>query len=503
MNISQHANRIAVAAGLVALTMGAPGPAVASLPPNIVYSTADSGPGSLRYAIENTWVGGAVYFALEANSIITLTSGPLVINKDVTIAGQTYFGSPIQNVTLSGNDAGRVISITAPVSVTLNGLTITRGRIVGSCDDPGVSEKGGGIYAAGGVLTILNSTIAGNRATCPTLQGLWQAGSGGGVYSEGTVIIRDSRIEDNQAPQFFSGNIGGVSAGQQLVLVNSTVSNNVGTAGAISAGSGVTIERSTIISNTGYGVGASGGSIVATTIMSNTSWGVFAGGQVTVTDSTLSANRGGGIYNTGRLALVNSTLSGNGGAPDSFGALQQSGAGPSAFIASSTIVNNTSGDGPARSGLVVNSGVVEIQNSIVAGNGITNNFAISTSATLTSLGYNLTSSSDVFTATGDITSTQPLLEPLRNNGGSTPTHALVSGGAGVDAANPAGCTGADGAPLTRDQRGFPRPVNGHGDVDTAPRCDIGAYELWVPAQSLYLPIAPNAGPPVTAPAGAQ
>jgi hypothetical protein len=69
-----------------------------------------------------------------------------------------------------------------------------------------------------------------------------------------------------------------------------------------------------------------------------------------------------------------------------------------------------------------------------------------------------------------------ILNPtLANNGGPTQTHALVPGSPAIDAGG-TDCTDATGAPLTTDQRGKPRPVDGNGDG--TPACDIGAFEFF-------------------------
>src|SRR5439155_790888 len=59
--------------------------------------------------------------------------------------------------------------------------------------------------------------------------------------------------------------------------------------------------------------------------------------------------------------------------------------------------------------------------------------------------------------------------PLQDNGGPTPTHALLPGSPAIDA------DGSDCPPPATDQRGFPRPVDGNDDGVAT--CDIGAYEL--------------------------
>ena len=97
-------------------------------------------------------------------------------------------------------------------------------------------------------------------------------------------------------------------------------------------------------------------------------------------------------------------------------------------------------------------------------------------------GYNLIGSSSGMTITGDtatnILDVDPLLAPLADNGGPTPTHALLPGSPAIDAGNPTACFALDGTPLLVDQRGVFRPLDGDGD-GTA-RCDIGAFEYSPP-----------------------
>ena len=100
---------------------------------------------------------------------------------------------------------------------------------------------------------------------------------------------------------------------------------------------------------------------------------------------------------------------------------------------------------------------------------------------VTSLGYNL--SSDGFggflTGTGDQINTDPILGPLKNNGGPTFTHAPLSNSPAID-------RGKDIGPISPypatgvDQRGSVRPVT-YSLAITPPaggdRSDIGAVEL--------------------------
>jgi hypothetical protein len=63
------------------------------------------------------------------------------------------------------------------------------------------------------------------------------------------------------------------------------------------------------------------------------------------------------------------------------------------------------------------------------------------------------------------------LGPLQDNGGPTQTHALLPGSVALDKIPEADCLDADGAPLTTDQRGEPRPETG------GTMCDVGAFEV--------------------------
>jgi hypothetical protein len=66
------------------------------------------------------------------------------------------------------------------------------------------------------------------------------------------------------------------------------------------------------------------------------------------------------------------------------------------------------------------------------------------------------------------------LGPLQDNGGPTMTHALGAGSVAIDWIPEADCLDADGAPLTTDQRGLPRPV---AILGPEPMCDVGAFEV--------------------------
>ena len=202
-----------------------------------VTSLADAGPGSLRQAIAITPAGGTVNFQPGLRGTITLTTGPLTIAKDLTIAGP---GSSM--ITVSGNRASGVFSIglfPSFVRVSLSGLTIADGR----------AGSGGGIENLTGTVTVDACILRGNSADF-----------GGGIYNvAGTVTVTDNSI--------LAGNSAGSTGGGifntfgTVNVTNSTLSGNSADGGIISA--------------------AAGGGIYN------------AGGTATITDSTLSSNSAG------------------------------------------------------------------------------------------------------------------------------------------------------------------------------------------------------------------
>ncbi|HMP23894.1 MAG TPA: right-handed parallel beta-helix repeat-containing protein, partial [Saprospiraceae bacterium] len=179
---------------------------------------------------------------------------------------------------------------------------------------------------------------------------------------------------------------------------------------------------------------------------------------------------------------MNSTVSGNTTANDSF----DSGGGIGVALSFTNIINSTitdNGSNGGASGVRVEGGTMTVRNSIIAGN--RNNAAVpdvtkASSTTVTSLGNNIIGNAPDAGFTNGVNNDQvgnstsplnPLLGSLANNGGPTPTHALLPTSPAIGNGN--NCvldltcmTNNPPFALTTDQRGSPRstPV------------DIGAYE---------------------------
>ena len=213
----------------------------------------------------------------------------------------------------------------------------------------------------------------------------------------------------------------------------------------------------------------------------------FFFGTHRIINSTISGNTarsGGGIFNSASLlTIINSTISGNTASTIGGGIAIYDG---SATLRNVTVTNNTAQQGGgiyqySGGGLLL---ILNFGNIILAGNTATSGSApeiLSEFNTITSAGGNLFGDSPgdsaniltVYQPT-DIRDTNPMLGALQNNGGTTPTHALLAGSPIID-------KGLNRlvSPLAPafDQRGtgFARFRDGNGDnIATA---DIGAFEV--------------------------
>src|SRR6266481_436765 len=91
-----------------------------------VTNTNDSGPGSLRQALAAANDGDTITFAVTG--AIGLTSGELVINKNITISGP---GANLLAVSRAANAAPfRIFHVMLGHTVIIEGLTISNGSVL-------------------------------------------------------------------------------------------------------------------------------------------------------------------------------------------------------------------------------------------------------------------------------------------------------------------------------------------------------------------------------------
>jgi hypothetical protein len=250
-------------------------------------------------------VGGVVTFDCGvAPHTITVTTGKR-IDRDTVLDGGGL-------ITLSGGDATRILTLSAPLDsasphLTLQRLTLRAGRADGA---------GGAVLRLGGSLTVIDCAFLDNVAS---IDGLEMAG--GAIYAVGggATTIVGSMFAGNRASN--GGAVGVLDGG--LVLVNSVVRDNAATGmddspGQAGSGGGV------IVDGAGRGVSVCGASISDN--QANTYGGgmlVFARdgqGRVEFDRTTISGNqipnhspsKAGGLFLEGMpVTITATTIAGN------------------------------------------------------------------------------------------------------------------------------------------------------------------------------------------------
>jgi hypothetical protein len=434
--------------------------------------------------------GGPHTFDCDGPTIVT-TEATIEIDNDVILNGQG-------NLIVDGGESHRVFSVPGRYATAeLWGLTVTRGyaELVGAgiynnqgdltldgCDivENYSGDIAGGIYSNEGRLEIRNSTISRNEASV-----------GGGIFAGGDVLITDSTISQNMG--------GGIFSGQTLNVRRSIISGNQGSwGGGIANGGDLSVSSSTISANEallGGGISNTGGLwIFQTTLEGNSAQeggGIYShdaqrnveGGDlwlsrlalVDVQYSTISGNtaeRGAGVYSIAlRMTAWNSTISGN-VASEEGGALYVGGTtlgASTTYLNANTIVDNTAPLGSVLLG-TGETPTVRFSGNIIEGDC----HATDSTVVWMSEGSNIESPGDScdFIRLSDqpsISSAELGLGPLADNGGETETHLPMAGSLAVDMIPAEQC--AEVLPVfpLLDQRVVDRP-QGLG-------CDVGSVEV--------------------------
>ena len=325
----------------------------------------------------------------------TAAAGDLDVTDVLTISGAGA------NVTVVDSQvADRVFEIRNSTAVTITGLTAAGGGVA-------TTANGGGITIIGSATLRLDAvSVQQNQTT---------GGSGGGIYSEGTLILSNSSVISNTAGAETNG-------GGGVYLWSGTA----------------TLRNTTISGNQTNGNGGGMLNLLAAADLNN----------VTVTgntaDSDADGGDGGGLWNTSVFTASNSIIAGNfdlsdgsypNGAADCDGAFTSAG-------------YNLIGD-QAR----------ESNTSTPACQGFDN---------YDSVGGTWFLSNYLTFYAG--------LAPLQLNGGTTLNHSPYSSAAGlsVDYGNPATPGSGVGTCEAFDQRGQARPID--GGTDGIAECDRGAVE---------------------------
>ena len=318
----------------------------------------------------------------------------------------------------------------------------------------------GTVSLTGGELVIsTNVTIAGPGADVLTVSG--NNASRAFHVSNGIVNASGLTIADGNA------SIGGgiFQNSGTLNLTQCVISNNISGSfgGGIAASGVVALAQCLIVKNQGFsddGVGMAqlSSSMIAT--------------NCTFLLNTNTSGRGGALevfLATARIVncsfVSNSASGGFGGALINYGTVG---------ITNCTFSGNTAGVGGAID--IAGAGSTTVRNTIIAGN--TASTGRDCAGAFISGGYNLIGASDGSTGwTGladQVGSTNapldPMLGPLQNNGGFTPTMLPLRGSPAIDQGNSSG--------IATDQRGRSRPfTNAIPPATFGDHSDIGAVEL--------------------------
>jgi hypothetical protein len=410
----------------------------AAAEPFAVTSTANEGAGSLRQAIlaANSHPG-ADTIPIEVTGAIELQSALQVIFDPVAIVGPGAGQLAVRRAPALGPGFS-IFGFSPDASPSsLRGLTVSWGQ----------AAFGGGIRNSEGSLTLTGVVVRENEAV---VEGGTDFAEGGGVFSEGPLTLRETVIADNASRASDGTTLtaafgGGVAALDGLVVEDSTISDNVAEA-----------------SGDGSVVTAQGG-------------GALVGTEATISRSTVGGN----------------AVDAGGGAPQ----IRAQGGGIQIFEGSLTAVT-LSGNSADSAGLALGANLKSIQstsvrNSIVAeplGEAESCDGTVSSGGvnTIVSGGFNLDEDGSCeFEAGSDLNGVAAGLDPvLKDNGGPTPTHALLSGSIAIDRGNSFGSS--------TDQRGLPRPSDfpAISNKEGGDGSDIGAFELQASPDGVTLPAAP-------------
>ena len=275
----------------------------------IVTTLADSGEGSLRDAVTQSFAVAPVSFAISGT--IVLTSGELNITAPVSISGP---GAP--NLAISGGHNSRIFTIGVSNSVTISDLTIRDGQAA-------IDLGGGGIYNLGN-LRLKNCLVSSNRSGdgFGLFTTIHSAGIGGGIQNDGVMSVVGCTLAGNKA-----GNGGSVSGG---------FGYGYGGSGGYGGGignTGIMLVTNCTIAGNSCGTGGSGQPLVS-------------GPFVVIPGGPGNDGGGGGIYNSGALTLAAVTICSNTCSANSFGGggLAQDGSPPA--LDSTIVANNSAPKAP-------------------------------------------------------------------------------------------------------------------------------------------------------------
>lgn len=433
------------------------------------------------YTIANGDVAGLIAAIAAANA----SGGATAINL---AAGGVYTVTTANNASATGANGFPIITGNAQITINGNGATIQRSTAAGTPNFRFFTINSGATLQVNN-LALLRAFVTGAASGSD--------GTGGAILNNGTLVVTNGDLEANGA----FGTNGAAGTGS----ANGSPGGNAN-GGAIANAGTATITGSTFATNSttgatggagnagGKGGDASGGAIansgtltiINSTFTRNTAIGGVGGDSNGTVPGANGGNAHGGAiaFNTGSAIVTNVTITGNQtragdegiGSPD--GKKGTGTGGAIGLLAGSLTVTTTIID----SNQAGNSQASPYNNcsGTVAGNDGGHNLEYIPPVNPVippTCGFSASSPTlDVFT--------DPKLGSIGDNGGPTPTIALLAGSGAI---NTGGATCPSG--IAADQRGQPRPQGS--------ACDIGAFEYVATGNPTLNPASgPTTGGPV-------
>ena len=408
-----------------------------------VTNCNDAGPGSLRAAIASASSGDTVDLRSLTCSRIVLGSGLYFGQDDLVLRGPGR-----DRLAIDGNWYGnRALDHWGRGTLRIEDLAIENAR-----DEVGFSQDMGGCIKSLGNVSIVRSRV--HHCLLVVRDMYWtEEGRGGAIHAAGDLLVDRSIVSDAQVITFGYG--GAVSAGGTMTILDSQILDSSAYFGGGIAANGLVMRRSVVSGNrarVGGGLHVEGAALIEDSTISGN---MASEPQHPARDESLAA---GGINTYAGPTLVNSTVSGN--VAEYWAAMLIQGEG--ARILNSTIAfneNTVDCRGAIRSVFEL-----DLESTIASDNPCANAQGGDVSVYIggVSGSHNLIGTADV-PLPADTIRADPLLAPLADNGGPTPTHILRRGSPAVD-------RGSNLLDLRHDQRGRPYPrVRGRS-------ADIGATE---------------------------
>ena len=466
-SLPKNTRRRPVAAAIAgALALAASGPALAATwtvdntcVDDVSIGDVVSKTGTLRFCAANAASGDSIDLSQTTCSQITLTTGAITIaQSNLSLHGLDKAHTIISGKDGLSVDTDRIFKATyAGGYVAFDHLSIAFGLYSSAA----ASAKGGCVYGKGAI--VLDSVDVHDCST--TTLAPASIALGGGVYAQALTMKNGSSLRFNgayatQADGQAQG--GGAAVAGQFTMSDSWVLVN---SAAVPAGSHGAF---------GGGLELGGTSAITRALIANNHSSFDGGGidfftkspisTATITNSTITMNgsssRTGGIdTNFSATTIANSTIAFN-TAPNYFYGP------PLHFYSPGVAVNYRGSVGPPT---------LTLQGSIIANNtslGVPNDLSGGAGAAKVTIAgaNNLVRAfgSDVSlpAGQGNLAGQCPLLGPLRDNGGTTSTHALSSGSPGVGAGNNTVDDPLAHATALYDQRGvgFARSIGGFTDM---------------------------------------